>query len=161
MAVALKPKPNYPNGKPPEEPRPKKARQVRSTMKVFLTVFFDCNCVVYHAFLPQGRTVNKEYYHEVMRRLSEKIRQKRTELWKNQSWICRHVYAPAHTLMLLRKFLAKKETVIMSQPPYSIDFTASDFFRIWRKSIEIEISALNPDINIPGRKIAQFKWFVE
>ncbi|UYV63886.1 hypothetical protein LAZ67_2005887 [Cordylochernes scorpioides] len=46
----------------PHEPRPKKARQVRSNVKVFLTVFFDCRGVVHHEFLPQGRTVNKEYY---------------------------------------------------------------------------------------------------
>ncbi|UYV63473.1 hypothetical protein LAZ67_2004165 [Cordylochernes scorpioides] len=43
----------------PHEPRPKKARQVRSNVKVLLTVFFDCRGVVHHEFLPQGRTVNK------------------------------------------------------------------------------------------------------
>ncbi|UYV74787.1 hypothetical protein LAZ67_12000976 [Cordylochernes scorpioides] len=46
----------------PHEPRPKKARQVRSNVKVLLTVFFDCRGVVHHEFLPQGRTVNKEYH---------------------------------------------------------------------------------------------------
>ncbi|KAA1414566.1 hypothetical protein F0U47_20875, partial [Nocardioides antri] len=40
-----------------DELRPKKAHQVRSNVKVLLTVFFDCNCVVHHEFLPQGRTV--------------------------------------------------------------------------------------------------------
>ena len=34
--------------KRPEEPRPKKARQVQSNVKVLLTVFFDCNGVVHH-----------------------------------------------------------------------------------------------------------------
>ncbi|UYV75516.1 hypothetical protein LAZ67_13000463 [Cordylochernes scorpioides] len=38
----------------PHEPRPKKARQVRSNVKVLLTVFFDCRGVVHHEFLPQG-----------------------------------------------------------------------------------------------------------
>ena len=33
-------------------------------MKVLLIVFFDCNGVVHHEFLPQDRTVNK-----IMRRL--------------------------------------------------------------------------------------------
>ncbi|XP_011859147.1 PREDICTED: putative uncharacterized protein FLJ37770 [Vollenhovia emeryi] len=42
----------------PHEPRPKKARQVRSNVKVLLTVFFDCRGVVHHEFLSQGRTVN-------------------------------------------------------------------------------------------------------
>ena len=66
--------------KVPEEPRLKKARQVQSNVNVvLLTVFLDCTSVVHHEFLPQGRTVNKEYYLEVMRRLREKIRQKRTE----------------------------------------------------------------------------------
>ena len=53
--------------KRPEELKPKKTPQVRSNVKVLLTVFVDCNGVVVHyEFLPQGRTVNKEYYHEVM-----------------------------------------------------------------------------------------------
>ena len=59
---------------PPEEPRPKKPRQVRSNVKVLLTVFFDYNGVVHHELLPQGRTVNKEYYLEVLRQLGEVIR---------------------------------------------------------------------------------------
>ena len=52
--------------KHPEEPRPKKLHQVRLKGKVLLTVFFDCNDMVHHEFLPQGRTVNKEYYLEVI-----------------------------------------------------------------------------------------------
>ena len=64
--------------------RPKKARQVRANVMVLLTVFFDCNGVVHHEFLPQDRTVNKEYYLEVMCRLLEAIRQKCAELCKNQ-----------------------------------------------------------------------------
>ena len=97
-------------------------------MEVLITVFFDCNAVVHHEFLPQGRTVNKEYYLEVMHRLREAIRQKRTELWKNQSWILHHDNTPAHTSMLVREFLAKNKTVIMPQPPYSLDLTPADFF---------------------------------
>ena len=34
--------------KRPEELKPKKARQVRSNVKVLLTVFFDSNSVVHH-----------------------------------------------------------------------------------------------------------------
>ena len=67
----------------------KTARRVQSNVKVLLTVFFDCNGVVQLEFLPQVRTVNKEYYLENMRQLREAIHQKRTELWKNQSWILR------------------------------------------------------------------------
>ena len=68
-----------------EEPRLKKACQVRSNVKVFLNVSFDCNGVVHHEFFPQGRTVNREYYLEVMRRLRKAIKI-RTEVWKNHTW---------------------------------------------------------------------------
>ena len=68
--------------KRPEGPRSKEARQIRSNKKVLLFVFFDCNGVVHHEFLPQGRAVNKEYCLEVMSRLREAIRQKLKGLGK-------------------------------------------------------------------------------
>ena len=43
--------------KRPAELRLKKARQVRLNVKELLTVFFDCNGVVHHEFLPQGQEV--------------------------------------------------------------------------------------------------------
>ena len=78
-----------------------KALQSRLNVKVFLTVLFDGNGMVHHEFLPQGHKVNREYYLEVMRRLSEAICQKRIELWKNHSWILHHKNAPVHTAMLV------------------------------------------------------------
>ena len=41
-----------------------------------LTVFMDYRSVVHHEFLPEGQTVNKEYYLGIMRRVREAIRQK-------------------------------------------------------------------------------------
>ena len=88
-----------------------------------LTIFLNCNEVVHHEFLPQGRMVNKECYLDLMQRLPEAISQKRTEFWKNLSWIMHHVKAPAHTLMHVREFCAKNKAVIMPQPPYLSDLT--------------------------------------
>ena len=90
--------------KRPERPRPKEAHQVRSNVKVLHTVFFDCNGVVHHEFLPQGRTVNKEYYLEVTSRLCEAILQKCMELW-----ILHHDNAPAYTSMFVGEFLADSD----------------------------------------------------
>ena len=58
----------------------RQARPVRSNVKVLLIVFSDCNGAVHYEFFPQVCTINKQYYLEVMRRLREVIRQKRTEL---------------------------------------------------------------------------------
>lgn len=111
-----------------EEQRPKKARQVRSNVKVLLTVFFDYNGIVHHEFLPSGRTVNKEYYLQVLRNLREAIRRKRPEFWRDNSWILHHDNAPAHSALLIQEFLAKHNTVVMPQPPYSPDMAPCDFF---------------------------------
>ncbi|UYV79546.1 hypothetical protein LAZ67_17003073 [Cordylochernes scorpioides] len=86
--------------------------------------------VVHHEFLPQGRTVNKEYYLQVMRNFREAIRQKRLDLWKNKNWLLHHDNAPAHTSLLVRDFLAKNNTLMMPQPPYSPDLAPCDFFLI-------------------------------
>ncbi|UYV84128.1 hypothetical protein LAZ67_X001276 [Cordylochernes scorpioides] len=84
--------------------------------------------VVHHEFLPQGRTVNKEYYLQVMRNLREAIRQKRPDLWKNKNWLLHHDNAPAHTSLLVRDFLAKNNTLMMPQSPYFPDLAPCDFF---------------------------------
>jgi hypothetical protein len=47
-------------------PRCKKAQQVRSKVKVLLTVFFDYRGIVHHSYAPEGQSINKEYYLEVM-----------------------------------------------------------------------------------------------
>ncbi|CAD7012591.1 unnamed protein product [Ceratitis capitata] len=88
----------------------------------------NCKSVVHHEFLPQGRTVNKEYYLQVMCNLRETNRQKRADLWKNKNRLLHHDNAPAHTSLLVRDFLAKNNTLMMSQPPYSPDLAPCDFF---------------------------------
>ena len=82
--------------KRPEEPRWKKARQVCSNVKVLLTVFFDCNAMACTLWILAAKSYG-QYLLEVMRRLGEVIRHKRTELWKIQSCILHHDNAPAHT----------------------------------------------------------------
>jgi len=44
-----------------------------------LTVFFDSEDVVHYEFLPQGQTVNKKYYLEVVQRLREAVRKRRPD----------------------------------------------------------------------------------
>ena len=85
----------------PEGPRPKETCQIRANVKTLVSAFFNCNGVGHHEFVPQGRTVNKDYYLEVMRQLREAFRQKCTGLLKNQSSFLHHDNAPAQTSMLV------------------------------------------------------------
>ena len=85
----------------------KEARQVRSKVKVMLTAFFDDQGVVHHEYAPEGQTVNKHYYLEVLRRLRHTVRRKRPALWAEQDWQLHHDYAPAHSSHLIQEFWAK------------------------------------------------------
>ena len=93
--------------KSPESPRPKKARQSRSNVKVMLTVFFDHEGVVHHEYAPPGQTITKDYYIEVFRRLRDAVRRKRQQLWASGDWLLHHENAPAYSSALMQTFLVK------------------------------------------------------
>ena len=63
--------------KSPEFPRLKKARPNRINVKAMLTVFLIIN--VYHVYAPAGQTATKEYYIEVLRRLTDAVEIKRLQ----------------------------------------------------------------------------------
>ena len=90
--------------------------------------FFDSEGIVHHEYAPDGQTINKEFYLEVLRRLRESVRRKRQEKWRDGDWILHHDKAPAHTSHLVQQFLAKHGTAQLEQPPYSPDLTPCDFF---------------------------------
>lgn len=110
------------------EPKPKKPRQSRSKVKVMLIVFFDFYGVVHSEWVPEGQTVNKDYYLTVLRRLRDAIRRKRPELWAEKNWIFHHDNAPSHSAYIVCDYLAKHETRVIAQPPYSPDMAPCDFF---------------------------------
>ncbi|PNF23785.1 hypothetical protein B7P43_G16799 [Cryptotermes secundus] len=114
--------------KTPTSPRPKKARQVRSNVKTMLICFFDVNGIVHKEFVPPGQTVNQHFYLDVLRRLRESVRRKRSEMWRNGKWLLHHDNAPAHTALTVRQFLTSNNMVIVPHPLYSPDLAPSDFF---------------------------------
>ena len=56
------------------------------------------------------------------------MRRKRPGAWTNKTWMLHHDNAPPHASILIREFLAKQETIVVPQPPYSPDLTPADFF---------------------------------
>jgi len=101
----------------------------RSNIKVVLVVFyFYWKGIVHHEFVPRGQMVNKQLYQEVLARLRDDVRRKRPELWENQTRMLHHDNAPAHALLLIRSYLAKRQTSIVPHPSYSPDLPRADFF---------------------------------
>jgi hypothetical protein len=50
--------------------------------------------VVYHEFVPQGQTINDAFYVEVLKRLRERVRRVRSQLWAEKNWTCITIMHP-------------------------------------------------------------------
>ncbi|UYV65096.1 hypothetical protein LAZ67_3003126 [Cordylochernes scorpioides] len=70
----------------------KKSRLCKSKNKVLLVTFFDIKGIVYYEYLEEGQTINKKSYLNIMRRVRESIRLKRSEMWSSKN-----DNAPPHT----------------------------------------------------------------
>ncbi len=73
--------------KTPASPRIKKVRPSKSKLKATLIVFFDINDIVMTEWVPEGQTVNLNYYLKVLATLRERVCKKHAELWKNKLWV--------------------------------------------------------------------------
>jgi len=80
-----------------------------------LLAFCVSEGIAHHEYAPDGQTINREFYVEVLRRLCESVRRKRPEKWRDGDWILHHDSAPAHTSHLVQQFLAKHGTAQLQQ----------------------------------------------
>ena len=73
---------------------PKKTRSAPSAEKVMALVFWDAEGILFIDYLEKGKTITGEYYSNLLTRLDEKIREKRTGLQKKKSSFIRTVHPP-------------------------------------------------------------------
>jgi hypothetical protein len=52
-------------------------------MKTILITLFDIEVIVNFEFIPEGQTIQKDFYVEILKQLREAVRIKRPELWPN------------------------------------------------------------------------------
>jgi histone-lysine N-methyltransferase SETMAR len=79
-------------------------------------------------FIPEGTTVNKHRYKEIINRLRYSIHRKRPELWCRKNWLLLHYNAPAHRSVFVQEGLAKQQVTVLPHPPYSPDLASCNFF---------------------------------
>ena len=99
----------------------------QSRVKTMLVCFFDHKGIVHYKFTAQGQMVNQQCYLELLTRLQESIRRKRSGLWSDK-WILDHDIAPAHDVLRVCEFLAKNSITKMDHPPYSLELAPCDFW---------------------------------
>ena len=114
--------------KHPESPWPKKAREVRTNVKVMLTCSFDSRDIAHHEYAPEDQTINKEYYRQVLSRLREAVRRKQPDMWAAANFQLHHDNAPAHSAYVIHDFLAKNSMSLVRQTLYSPHLAPCDFW---------------------------------
>jgi hypothetical protein len=67
-------------------PRPKEAQRVQSKVKVLLFSFTIAG-FLHHSYAPESKTINKEYYLEVIRHLRDAVWCKRPNLYASRNCI--------------------------------------------------------------------------
>jgi transposase len=103
-----------------------------------LIVFFDIQEIVHHGFVPEGQTVNAEFYCNVLSRLREDIQRKRPVLWYAGNWLLHDDNAPSHRALVTREFLAHKGIITLPHPPYSQDLAPCDFFLFLKMKLQLK-----------------------
>ena len=109
-------------------PRPKKARQSKSTHKLLMIPFFDSTSMIYMHWVPTGQTVDKGYYVEVLREFRKRFRRKRPALFKSGPWHFHQDNAPVHNSILVTDYLTKRGIKTLPQPSYSPHLAPCDFW---------------------------------
>ena len=109
-------------------PRPKKARQSKTTHKHLMITFFDITGRIYMHWVPTGQTVNKEYYVEVLREFRKRFLGKRPALFKSGQWHFHQDNTPVHNSILVTNYLTNMGIKTVTQPRYSPDLTPCDFW---------------------------------
>jgi hypothetical protein len=88
--------------------------------------FFDHKGIVRYELIAQRQIVNQQCYLEVLPRLQESVQRKRPKLWPDKC--IHHDNAPAHDILRVREFLAKKSVTKTDCPPLSPDLAPCYFW---------------------------------
>ena len=107
-------------------------------LKSMIITFFDIKGIVHKELVPTGQTVNSGLYCEVLRRLLEKVRRHRPQLWREQIWLLQHDNAPSHTSVLTYQFLAKNKIAVIPHPSYSPDLAPCNFFLFPKMKLKLK-----------------------
>ena len=106
-------------------PRPKKARQSKSTNK--LLMIFYSTCMIYMHWVPTGQTVIKEYFVEVLREFRKRFHRKRQALLKPGQWHFHQDNTPVHNSILVTDYLSNMGIKTFPHHLYSQDLAPCDF----------------------------------
>jgi len=81
-----------------------------------LIIVFDSQGAVHKEFVPEGQTVNAEFYKRVMDRLLMRIQRMRPEALSSRDFFLLHDNAPAHKAASVGHFFTQKNFTALYRP---------------------------------------------
>jgi hypothetical protein len=90
-------------------PRLKKLKFQRSCIKTMLIIFFNSQDVVHKEFVPEGKTVNAEFYKGVMDCLLKRIHRAHPAAFCSWDFFLLLNNAPTHKAVSVYQFLTQKK----------------------------------------------------
>lgn len=139
----------------PESPPPRKFRVQPSAGKVMLSVFWDTRGVLLIDFLDKGRTINGQYYCDLLTKLRAAIKSKRrVKLTKDV--LLQHDNASSHTCISARQKISELGFEVLPHPPYSPDLAPSDFYLFGNLKSNLRGTHFESDESL---KMAVTQWF--
>ena len=92
-----------------------------------LIIFFDSQGVVHKEFVPQGKTVNAEFYKGIMGRLLMRIQRVHPVTFCSQDFFLLHDNVHVHKAASVCQFLTQKNVTTLYHPLYSLDLSPPDY----------------------------------
>ena len=118
-------------------PSPKKSRVEKSAGKFLASIFWDQDGILLINYLPNGQTINVEYYSSLLVQLKDILKEKRPGNF-TKVVLFLHDSAPAHRALATQKKLAYLGFQYLDHSPYSPYLAPSDYilFPELKKTIE-------------------------
>ena len=95
--------------------------------KVMLCCWWDCGGIIHHEFLPAGKTVTSEIYSDQLRRVHQKLQEKRPAVVNRRGVVYHHDNARPHVSKHTLGVIAELGWTTIPHPPYSPDIAPSDY----------------------------------
>ena len=127
---------------------PKKFRVQKSTGKFLASIFWDQDGILLIDYIPNGQTINVEYYSSLLMELKDTLKEKRcAKVTKGVLFL--HDNVPVHWALATQKKLAYLGFQCLHHAPYSSDLVLSDYhlFRGLKKK-QLKVCRFSSDADV-------------
>ena len=96
-----------------------------------LSVWWNFKVILYFELLPDNATIISEVYCNQLDKLSDALKEKRSELVNRKGIVFHQDNVRPHTGLTTHQKRLQLEWVVLPHPPYSLDLAPSHYYLFW------------------------------